>query len=112
MPAKQQRSGAANAAAGDLVAIAEDPAAFDKMIAEVNAARESAHDRERQAVAAEKRLAETEAAIKVARQALERDAASIREGLAEREAACAEREAALQPREARLEKFHKMIRAA
>ncbi len=108
----EQRSGAANAEAGDLVAVAKDPAAYDKLIKEIIAARESAHDRERRAVAAEKKLEESETALKVAREALDRDITQARKELDAREAACAEREAALEPREARITAFQKQINAA
>ena len=77
----QERSGAVDAEAADLVAIASDPKAFDRKIAEIVAARESAHDRERRAVAAEKKLEASELALKVAREALERDAARLRKEL-------------------------------
>ena len=108
----QERSGAVDAEAADLVAVAQGPAAVDKLIAEIVRTRESAHDRERRAVAAEKKLEESELALKVARQALDRDVALARKELDKREAACAEREAALEPREARIEKFNRMIATA
>jgi len=54
--------------ASDLVALATDPKAFDRMIAELVRVRESAHDRERQAVAGEKALEESEKALAVARE--------------------------------------------
>ncbi len=109
---KQERSGAVDAEAGDLVDLATDPKAFDRKIAEIVAARESAHDRERRAVAAEKKLEESETALKVAREALDRDITQARDLLSAREAAVAEREAALEPREARIEKFNRMIATA
>ncbi len=91
MPSQsEQRSGAADVPADELVGLAASPEAFDRKIAEIVAARESAHDRERRAVAAEK----------------------IRKELSTREAAVAEREAALEPREARIEKFNRMIATA
>ena len=74
MPEPQKRpAGAVDMTASDLVALATDPKAFDRMIAELVRVRESAHDRERQAVAGEKALEESEKALAVAREALERD---------------------------------------
>ncbi len=113
MPEPQKRpAGAVDMTASDLVDLATDPKAFDRKIAELVRVRESAHDRERQATAAEKKLEESETALKVAREALDRDITQARKELDTREAACAEREAALEPREARLAKFNKMIKAA
>ncbi len=54
----------------------------------------------------------TEKALKVAREALDRDITQARKDLDAREAACAEREAALEPREARIAQFNRMIKAA
>ena len=108
----KQRSGAVDVPADDLVTVAADPKAFDRKIAALVAARESAHDRERRAVAAEKALEETELALRVAKEALERDAARLRKDLDAREAAVAEREAAVVPRELRIEEFQRMINAA
>ncbi len=112
MTAKQRRSGAVDAESADLLAVARDNKAYDKIIKEIVAARESAHDRERRAQAAEASLEESETALKVAREALDRDITQARKELDTREAACAEREAALEPREARIAKFNKMIKAA
>ncbi len=109
----KQRSGAVGVPAEELVGLAASfPEAFDRKIAELVRVRESAHDRERQATAAEAKLEESELALKVAREALDRDVALARKELSDREAACAEREAALEPREARIAKFNKMIKAA
>ena len=63
-------------------------------------------------MAAEKKLEESELALKVAREALDRDITRARKELDAREAACAAKEAALEPREARIAKFNKMIKAA
>ena len=112
MTAKQQRSGAADVPVEDLVGLATDPKAFDRKIAEIVAARESAHDRERRAEAAEKKLEESEKALAAATAALERDLAQARKELDAREAAVAEREAVLQPREARIADFQRKIDAA
>ena len=113
MPEPQKRpAGAVDMTASDLVALAQNPAAFDKLIKEIVAARESAHDRERRAVTAEASLEAEKTALAAARGALERDITQARKELDKREAACAEREAALEPREARIAKFNKMIKAA
>ncbi len=113
MPEPQKRpAGAVDMTAPELMAVAKDPAAFDKIIKEIVRTRESAHDRERRAVAAEKKLEESELALKVAREALERDVTQAREELSEREAAVAAKEADLVAREARVAKFNKLIEAA
>ncbi len=112
MSAKQQRSGAVDLPAEDLVTVAADPKAYDRRIAELVRVRESAHDRERQATAAEAQLEGSRRALQDAREALDRDITQTRKELSAREAACAEREAALEPREARIEKFNRMIATA
>ena len=113
MPEPQKRpAGAVDMTASDLVTVAADPKAFDKMIAEIVAARESAHDRERRALAAEAKLEAHELALKVAREALERDLAQAKKSLSTREAACAAKEAELEQREAKIAKFNRMIKAA
>ena len=91
--------GAADMTASELMA-AQDPKQFDGMIAELVRVRESAHDRERQATAAEAQLEEKEAAIKVATSALDRDAVKVRKEFDAREAAIAEREAKQADRDA------------
>ncbi len=61
MPRAQKRGGGAlDAESADLLAIARDNKAYDKLIKEIVKARESAHDRERTAQAAEAKLAEAE----------------------------------------------------
>ncbi len=63
-------------------------------------------------MAAEKKLEESETALKVAREALDRDITQARKDLDTREAACAAKEADLVAREARIEKFNRMIATA
>ena len=108
----EPRSGAANAEAGDLVDLATDPKAFDRKIAEIVAARESAHDRERRALAAEAKLEASEKALAAASEALARDLAQAKRGLDEREAAVAAKEGELERREAKVAEFNRMIQAA
>ena len=112
MPVKQQRSGAANAEAGDLVAVAKDPAAYDKLIKQIVAARESSHDRERRAQAAEASLEAEKTALAAATEAFQRDITQARKELDAREAAVAAKEAELEPREARIAAFQRQINAA
>ena len=70
MPEPQKRpAGAVDMTASDLVALAQNPAAFDKLIKEIVAARESAHDRERRAVTAEASLEAEKTALAAARPA-------------------------------------------
>ena len=85
--------GAADMTASELLAVAKDPDAYDKLIKEIVAVREGAHDRQRLAEAAEKQLEETQAALKVATEALDRDAAKMRKEFDAREAALVQREA-------------------
>jgi hypothetical protein len=67
MPEPQKRpAGAVDMTASDLVALAQNPAAFDKLIKEIVAARESAHDRERRAVTAEASLEAEKTALAAA----------------------------------------------
>ena len=107
----KQRSGAADVSADELVAAA-DPVAYDQLIKELVRTRESAHDRERQATAAEGQLEGSRRALQDARSALDRDIHQTRKELSAREAAVAAAEAALEPREARLAEFQKQIDAA
>ncbi len=111
MTAKKERSGAASATGEELLAVT-DAAKYDELLKELIRVRESAHDRERQATAAEAQLEGSRRALQDAREALDRDITQTRKELDAREAACAEREAALEPREARIAKFNKMIKAA
>ena len=104
--------GAVDAEAGDLVALASDPKAYDRIVKDISDRRAAMRLAERNAKEAEAKLEETEAALKVAKEALERDAARLREELDAREAACAAKEADLVAREARIAKFNKMIKAA
>ena len=108
----QERSGAVSADAADLVAVATDPAAVDRIIKDIVQKRESAHDRERRAQAAEAKLEASEKALAAATEALDRDIAQARKDLDTREAACAAKEADLEQREARIEKFNRMIATA
>ncbi len=98
--------------ADELAELAQDPKAFDRKIAELVRVRESAHDRERRAVAAELALEKHELALKAARDALDRDITQTRKELSTRETACAAKEAELEQREARIEKFNRMIATA
>ena len=107
MPDPQKRPlGAANMTASELLA-AQDPEQFDGKIAEFVATRESAHDRERRAVAAEAKLEERETALRVATEAFDRDAAKVRKQFDEREAAVAAKEAELEPKVIMVEEFKK-----
>ena len=112
MSAKQQRSKAVDVPVDELVELAQDPQAFDRMIAEFVRVRESAHDRERQAVAAEAQLEGSRRALQDARAALDRDTDRAKKELDDREADLDQREAELQPRELRIEEFQRKIRAA
>ena len=108
MPEPTRRPlGAADMTASELLAVAKDPDAYDKLIKEIVAAREGAHDRERRAEAAEAKLEEHEAALKAATEALDRDAAKTRKGFDEREAALVAKEADLEPKVAMVEDFKK-----
>lgn len=106
-----ERSGAAAVSADDLVT-AQDSKAYDKLIAEIVAARESSHDRERRAQAAEAKLEASEKALATATRALERDLDRAKRGLDEREAAVAAKEGELERREAKVAEFNRMIQAA
>ena len=81
----QKRSGALDAESADLLAMARDDKAYDKLIAGIVAAREGAHDRERLAQAAEAKLAEEradfEAAQNAAEESIKRDSAAVRQEL-------------------------------
>ena len=111
MSAQQQRSKAVDVSADELVAAA-DPVAYDQLIKELVRTRESAHDRERQATAAEGQLEGSRRALQDARSALDRDITQTRKSLAEREAACAAKEGEIEQREARITAFQKQINAA
>ncbi len=105
----QERSGAANAEAGDLVAVAKDPAAYDKLIKQIVAARESSHDRERRAQAAEASLEAEKTALAAATEAFQRDLDRAKKALSEREAACAAKEAEIEQREARIDQYNQWL---
>ena len=103
---QRRPSGAADMTASELMA-AQDPKQFDGKIAEFVATRESAHDRERRALAAEAKLEERETAIRVAHEAFDRDAAKVRKQFDEREAALVAKEADLEPKVVMVEEFKK-----
>ena len=98
--------------ASELMAVATDPAAFDKIIKEIVQKRESAHDRERRAQAAEAKLEASEKVLAAATEALDRDIAQARKSLSEREAVVAAKEVEIEQREARIARFNQMIATA
>ena len=113
MPAQsEQRSGAVDADVADLVAVATDPAAVDRIIKDISDRRAAMRLAERNAKEAEAKLEAHEAALKAATEALERDAEKIRKELSTREAAVAAKEAEIEEREAKIARFNQMIEAA
>ncbi len=108
----QQRSGAVDAEAADLVALASDPKAYDRIVKDISDRRAAMRLAERNAKEAEAALEAHEAALKAATEALERDAEKIRKELSTREAAVAAKEAEIEEREGKIARFNQMIEAA